>query len=43
MAPGVTLDAELGYTWFHDTSNGATNATDRYRAFDIQIGSALTF
>jgi predicted porin len=43
MAPGVTLDAELGYTWFHDTSNGATNATDRYHAFDIQIGSALTF
>jgi len=43
MGPGVTLDAEAGYTWFHDSGDAATSATDSYHAFDIQIGSALTF
>jgi len=43
MGPGVTLDAEAGYTWFHDTGDAATGDTDSYHAFDIQLGSALTF
>jgi hypothetical protein len=43
MGPGVTLDAEAGYTWFHDTGNAADSNTDHYHAFDIQVGSALTF
>jgi predicted porin len=43
MGPGVLLDAELGYTWFHDSSAGTTEATDRYSAFDVGIGSKFTF
>ena len=41
MGPGVTLDAELGYTWFHDT--GGSDPRRSYHAFDVAIGSALTF
>jgi hypothetical protein len=43
MGPGVTLDAELGYTWFNDSGAAATNDTDHYHAFTVQVGSALTF
>jgi hypothetical protein len=45
MGPGVLLDAEAGYTWFHD-SGDATAATgfDRsYQAADVGIGSKFTF
>jgi len=43
MGPGVLLDAEVGYTWFHDGGSAATGATDHYRAVDVAIGSAFTF
>jgi len=43
MGPGVLLDAELGYTWFHDSGDAATEDTDNYSAFDVGIGSKLTF
>jgi predicted porin len=43
MGPGVLLDAELGYTWFHDTSAAADSAADSYHAFDVGIGSKFTF
>jgi predicted porin len=43
MGPGVLLDAELGYTWFHDTSVAADSAADSYHAFDVGIGSKFTF
>ena len=43
MGPGVLLDAELGYTWFRDTSAAADNAADKYSAFDVGIGSKFTF
>ncbi|HVY99208.1 MAG TPA: hypothetical protein VHA35_06900, partial [Dongiaceae bacterium] len=43
LGPGVTLDAELGYTWFHDTGAAADPSLDSYHAFDVQLGSALTF
>jgi outer membrane protein OmpU len=43
MGPGVLLDAELGYTWFDDTSDAANNDNDDYSAFDIGIGSKFTF
>ena len=43
LAPGVTLDGEIGYTWFHDSGDGATEDTDSYRAYDIAIGSAFSF
>jgi hypothetical protein len=41
MGPGVTLDAELGYTWYHDS--GAAGAARNYHAVDVAIGSAFTF
>jgi outer membrane protein OmpU len=45
MAPGVLLDAEVGYTWFKDTTAAADadNDIDDYSAFDLGIGSKFTF
>jgi hypothetical protein len=43
MAPGVILDASLGYTWYHDTRGATPDNQDHYRAFSAAIGSALTF
>jgi outer membrane protein OmpU len=45
MGPGVLLDAEVGYTWFDDTSDAADadNDIDDYSAFDIGIGSRFNF
>ena len=43
LAPGVMLDGEIGYTWFHDGGDAADSATDRYDAYDIAIGSAFSF
>jgi len=43
LAPGINLDAELGYTWFKDTGDAASDDQDKYSAFNIAIGSAFTF
>ncbi len=45
MGPGVLLDAEAGYTWFHDSGDAsATAGFDRsYQAVDVGIGSKFTF
>jgi hypothetical protein len=43
MAPGVELDAEIGYTWFHDSGDAATEEQDHYNAFNVAIGSVFTF
>ena len=43
LGPGVDLDAELGYSWFHDTGDAADNDTDKYRAISVAVGSKLTF
>ena len=44
MAPGVTLDGELGYTHFSDNGSSFSQAApNTYNAADISIGSALTF
>jgi outer membrane protein OmpU len=43
LGPGVDLDAELGYSWFKDTGDGADDDTDSYRAVSVAIGSKLTF
>jgi hypothetical protein len=43
MAPGISLDAFLGYTWYKDTHAAKPDATDSYHAFSVGIGSALTF
>jgi len=45
LAPGVLLDAEVGYTWFHDSGSfsAANNRDPSYHAADLSIGSKLTF
>ena len=43
MGPGVLLDAELGYTWFHDSGPTTSKAQNDYSAFDVGIGSKFTF
>jgi hypothetical protein len=43
LGPGVDLDAELGYSWFHDTGDAATSDTDKYQAVSVAVGSKLTF
>ena len=45
MGPGVLLDAEVGYTWFHDSghASAATDNNNSYDAVDVGIGSKFTF
>jgi len=43
LGPGVMLDGELGYTWFHDSGDGLTDGQRNYHAFDVAIGSAFSF
>ena len=43
LAPGVLLDASVGYTWYKDTHDTKPNDTNDYQAFSVGIGSALTF
>ena len=43
LAPGVDLDADLGYTWYRDTRSATPDTLDDYQAFEIGIGSSLTF
>jgi hypothetical protein len=45
MGPGVLLDAEVGYTWFHDSgdASSATGNDRSYDAVDVGVGSKFTF
>jgi predicted porin len=43
MGPGVLLDAEIGYTWFHDNAEVSEPDQDSYSAFDVGICSKFTF
>ena len=43
LAPGIMLDGEIGYTWYHDSGDAADSDTNGYHAYDIGIGSAFTF
>jgi len=43
LAPGIDLDADLGYTWYRDRRNGAPDDVDNYRAFEFGFGSSLSF
>jgi outer membrane protein OmpU len=45
LAPGVLVDAEAGYTWFHDNGglSAANNSDPRYHAVDLAVGSKFTF
>jgi predicted porin len=42
MGPGINIDAELGYTWL-DTDPEVDEGVDDYQAFEIGIGTAITF
>jgi hypothetical protein len=41
MGPGISLDAEIGYTWTGTTDNN--DAIDNYDALELGIGTAFTF
>jgi len=43
LAPGVDLDADLGYTWYRDTRGATPDSLSHYNAAEIGIGSSLTF
>ena len=43
LGPGVDVDAELGYSWFHDSGDAADSDTDGYHAVSVALGSKLTF
>ena len=43
LGPGVDLDAEVGYSWYHDTGDAADSQTDKYHAVSVAVGSKLTF
>ena len=43
MGPGVSLDAEVGYTWFNDTGSGISHDQRDYQGADVAIGSRFRF
>jgi hypothetical protein len=43
LAPGIMLDAEIGYTWFKDSGDGVPDDQDHYSAFNVAIGSSFMF
>jgi len=43
LAPGVDLDADLAYTWYRDSRDVTSDSLDDYQAFEVGIGSSLTF
>jgi hypothetical protein len=43
LAPGISLDGEIGYTWYRDTGDTTSNEHDYYEAFSVGVGSAITF
>jgi outer membrane protein OmpU len=43
LAPGIDLDADLGYTWYHDNRDATPAKLDDYQAFEVGIGSSLSF
>jgi predicted porin len=42
LGPGIDLDGEVGYTWL-DTDPETADDVDDYQAFEIGIGTAITF
>jgi predicted porin len=42
MGPGISLDAEIGYTWT-GTSQSNNDAIDNYDSLELGIGTAFTF
>ena len=43
LAPGIDLDADVGYTWYRDHRAATASTEDNYSAFEIGIGSSLSF
>jgi hypothetical protein len=43
VAPGIDLDADLGYTRYRDHREATSNDQDNYSAFEIGIGSSFSF
>lgn len=43
LAPGISLDGEIGYTWFPDSSDSLPDDRGRTPAYDIAVGSAFSF
>jgi outer membrane protein OmpU len=43
LAPGIDLDADLGYTWYADHRDAVPDSDDDYQAFEIGLGSSLSF
>jgi hypothetical protein len=43
LAPGIDLDADLGYTWYHDSRDATPSTLDDYQAFEIGVGSSVSF
>jgi predicted porin len=43
LAPGIDLDADLEYTWYSDHRDATPGETDDYQAFEIDLGSSLSF
>jgi hypothetical protein len=42
LGPGVDLDGQIAYTWI-DTDPESVNGEDDYHAFEIGLGTAITF
>jgi len=42
LGPGINVDAEVAYTWI-DTSPEADSGLDDYNAFELGIGTVVTF
>jgi len=43
IGPGIDLDAEIGYTWQNVSGPDFDEADDNYDAFEIGLGTAITF
>lgn len=43
LGPGINLDGELGYTWTNADGNDDVSQANDYNAFEIGIGTAITF
>jgi hypothetical protein len=43
LAPGIDLDADLGYTWYRDHRDAVPESEDDYEAFEVGLGSSLSF
>jgi hypothetical protein len=43
MGPGIGLDADLAYSWYHDTDPATSSTADDYHAFEVGVGTHFDF